>query len=276
MVVYADILVILNIAVDFLLISATSFILRFKPKLGRKILASVIGGFFSLYIFLPELNLFLNILFKLAVCILMSLSAFGFGSTKRFLKANLLLLTVTLGYGGIMTAIYSSFRPKGMAVINSVVYFNISPMLLLGFSVFFYLAFSVLLSIFSKHGAMSSECDITLRAGNKTANIKGILDTGNSLRDSFGNNEIIIADKCYAESLFGNCDINENPDLKPLYRAIPCATVSGNTLLDGFRCETAVINDGKKTVTLKSPILAISKTTIKDNYGAVVNPQIFG
>ena len=103
----------------------------------------------------------------------------------------------------------------------------------------------------------------------------GIVDTGNSVEDIIGGGDVIIADDRCVKKLFGNVDIEENSELKTRYRVLPCGTVSGNGTLEGFRCDSATVTDGENTVKLKKPILAVSKTRLKDDYRAIVNPNIF-
>ena len=44
-------------------------------------------------------------------------------------------------------------------------------------------------------------------------------------------------------------------------------------MLEGFRCDSAVvITENTKTV-LNKPILAISKTKLDDSYNAIINPK---
>ena len=63
-------------------------------------------------------------------------------------------------------------------------------------------------------------------------------------------------------------------ELKKRYRALPISTVSGTSLLDGYRCDKANVYYGKNSKTLKSPVLAIAKAEIKDGYNAIINPKI--
>ena len=60
------------------------------------------------------------------------------------------------------------------------------------------------------------------------------------------------------------------------FRMIPCNTVSGNDLLEGYRCDEASVIGSNKTVILKKPILAVSKTPLDDGYNAIINPEILG
>ena len=131
MIVYADILIILNLAVDYFLLRAAAFLQHLNPPLWRMLLSSLAGGISSLYIFLPPRGVILDILFRTAVCAAVTFICFGFGKIKRFLCSLGVFLLVTFGYGGAMTALWYLLKPSGMTVINSVVYFNISPAVLI-------------------------------------------------------------------------------------------------------------------------------------------------
>ncbi len=87
MIVYADILIILNLAVDYFLLRAAAFLQHLNPPLWRMLLSSLAGGISSLYIFLPPRGVILDILFRTAVCAAMTFICFGFGKIKRFLRS---------------------------------------------------------------------------------------------------------------------------------------------------------------------------------------------
>ena len=131
MIVYADILIILNLAVDYFLLRAAACLQHLNPPLWRMLLSSLAGGSSSLYIFLPPRGVILDILFRTAVCAAMTFICFGFGKIKRFLRTCGVFLLVTFGYGGAMTALWYLLKPSGLTVINSVVYFNISTAVLI-------------------------------------------------------------------------------------------------------------------------------------------------
>ena len=275
MIVYADILILLNFLVNYFLLLTAKKINGVSPKLYRVILSSVLGAFFSLYIFLPPLNKALDLLLKLFACFLMTLICFGYKSHKKFLKAFFTVFGSTCLYAGIMIAVWHIFEPKGMVINNSVIYFNISPLFLIGFTVGFYFLFSIGLKIFSKSSKIAERCEVTLFADKKQTNFNAIIDTGNSLEDVFGNSEIIIAEKSVFYLLFGENDINNDDKLKKRYRIIPCTTIAGTTTLDGYRCDKAYIKSERGKITLEKPIIAISNEAINDDYEAILNPKIF-
>lgn len=275
MTVYADILIILNTAIDFLLLLCSSKILRKKIKTARLISASLLGGLSSLYIFAPDYGAAVEIAFKITVCAALTLISFGYGTIKTFLRSAGILFLVTCGWGGILIALYYMFKPHGMIVENSIVYFNISPTVLIVSSVAAYLLFFLLSAIFSRNSELADTCDITVFADGESVTFSAVVDTGNSINDVLGNSEVIIADKVCAETLFGSTDTVNNEKLRTRYRVMPCSTVSGCDILDSFRCDRATVNDGEHMIEIEKPILAVSKIPIKDGCQGIVNPKIF-
>ncbi len=274
MIVYADILIVLNIIVDYFLLLLSSGILHRKIKPWRTVSGAVEGGIFSLYIFLPQFDFFTELIIRISVCFLISFTVFGFLNLKSFLKAAGVYFFVTCLYGGIMAAVWKLLKPDGMVINNSVVYFDISAIALIICTVIFYLLFTLISRIFSSNHIPASKCSIVLYYNGNSVEFDAIVDTGNSVKDVFGNSEIIISDKSVAILLFGETDINRNQELKRRFRAIPCRTLSGVNVLDGYRCDSAVISNSDKSYYLNSPILAVSRVPLGETRG-IVNPQIF-
>lgn len=272
LVVYADILIILNFLVDYFLLLAASHFLSGNIKTYRLLLSALLGGASSLYIFLPQINLFVDFLFKIFTLLIMSFVAFGFVCLKRYIKCVLIFTAVNCGYTGIMIAVWYLFKPNGMLVNNSVVYFNISPVVLVSLTVVGYVAFTLLNYVFSKTSKSAEKCIVKVTADGKTVELSAIIDTGNSIKDVFGMGEIIVVDRKSIELLFENNTFSEELDSR--YRAIPCGTVSGGGLLDGYRCDSGIIKAEHKTVKLNKPVLAVSKTNLPDDCSAIVNPDI--
>ncbi|MBQ3052289.1 MAG: sigma-E processing peptidase SpoIIGA [Clostridia bacterium] len=275
LIVYADILIILNLIVDFFLLLATSKILGVKTALPKLVFSGFLGGLFSLYIFLPQSKVAVELLVRILMSLIICFVAFGIKSLKLYLKSSALFFGITFMYAGAMTALFKIFKPEGMVINNSVVYFDISAISLIGCTVVFYFIFSAFAKIFSKSGKYAEKCEIEISADSNKITIMGVIDTGNSVRDVFGNSEIIIADKRVAQRLFGDINIENNSQIKNRYRVIPCGTVSGADMLDGFRCDWARIDYNQKEYLIDKPVLAVAKTNFTDEYSAIINPKIF-
>ncbi|MDR1630911.1 MAG: sigma-E processing peptidase SpoIIGA, partial [Oscillospiraceae bacterium] len=64
-VIYIDVLIVLNILLTYLLLLATSHMLRNEPPTGRMLAGSFLGGAYSLIILAPPFGLFLSTVIKL-------------------------------------------------------------------------------------------------------------------------------------------------------------------------------------------------------------------
>ncbi len=271
MVVYADILIILNVIVDYFLLSITAKILKNGASVFRLISASVLGGVSSLIIFLPPIYPLLQMVANLAISALIAFTAFGFCTYKKFLKNIFCFFAVSFLYAGGMLAIFSIGNFGGMVINNSVVYINISPFFLILFSAMSYIVILVLRGIFKKKSAVAERCSINIFLEKRNIEVDAIVDTGNSIEDSFGTGEVIIIDGDIFEAVFS--DLGQEK-LRSRYRVLPCTTVSGGDLLEGYRCDKAQITYNNKVIELARPIVAMSKVAFGSDYSAIINPEI--
>lgn len=269
-----DVLIFLNTLVDYFLLLAAAKITDEKTTTTRTVLAALLGGISSIYIYLPQQRAIVEFLYKTMVAFLLTFVCFKFSGIKMYFKNVAVFLGVSCAYGGVMVALWAIFRPFGMVINNSVIYFNISPITLVLFSVIGYIVFTAVFKIFKKSSPTAERCDVLVFADGKQITLKAIADTGNSLEDVFTDSDIIIADKSKVMSLFGNIDYLENNKYANRYRLLPCNTVLGYSSLEGFRCEKALLQANGRNVIINKPILAVSKVQLSEDYNAIINPKI--
>ncbi len=267
MTIYADILILVNFIVDYFLILLAAKFLHIKTKFLRIVLSAAIGGLFSLYILLPQTSFVFQTLAQILMCAILCLVAFGFKDIKSFVRNSAALFLVNFAYSGAMIAVWILFEPYGMAINNSVVYFNISPIFLIVFSVVGYFAAVIIRKLVKNNFLQNVHCNVFAVCANKSVNLSGIADTGNSLVDVFGVSEIFITDKTVVDMLLG--EQKQNP---ARFRKIPCATIAGQKLLDGYRIDYARVNFENRDYIFKNPILAVSATNLTDCQ-IIVNPE---
>ncbi len=267
MTVYADILILVNFIVDYFLLLLTAKFLQKKSRFWRILLSAMVGGFFSLYIFLPQSNFFAEIIVHILMCAALSLIAFGFENLKTFLRYVAVLFCVNFAYSGAMIAIWLIFKPRGMVINNSVVYFDISPLFLILFSIAGYFLVLLLRKTLKKSFSQSTYCEVTVFCADKSLTLSGIADTGNSLKDVFGLSQIFITEESVIDVLLG--EEAQNP---ARFRKVPCSTVAGERLLDGYRIDEARVLYNNKKYDFKNPILAVSATPLIDSK-IIVNPE---
>lgn len=269
MVVYADILMIVNFIVDYFLLGLTELLLKRRSKLWRRLTGAAVGAVSSLYIFLPQSAFVLEILIRLAISGTITLCAFGLKNLKEFLRASVCFFAVTFLYAGAMMALWLLFRPHGMVINNSVVYFDVSPLFLIAFSVIGYFVSAIIRLFLGKKGTSAKCATVTLAVDEKQVTLEAMVDSGNSLTDAFGLSEVIISDNKTANRLLGDL---QSEFCARRYRALPCGTVSSMDILDGYRLDRAEISFEGITKKIEKPILAVSKVALQD-CEAIINPK---
>ncbi|MBE6769700.1 MAG: hypothetical protein E7548_02980 [Ruminococcaceae bacterium] len=275
MVVYADVLIFLNTIVNYYIVALTAKVCKVNKKWYRYVFAAFAGALFSLYIFLPKLNFILEVIVKLVCSFAVVLVGFGFENIKKFARRSVIFYLISFLYAGLMLAFWSIFKPTGMVIHNSVVYFNISPLILIVLSAIFYVVLVIFKRIYSHKINNTACCEIEIYCEGKSARISAIIDTGHSVGDLFSDSEIIFVSENKAKRLFSVTNpLFLDEKMKKRYRAIPCKTVDGTAILDAFRCDKAIVLTENKSYECPSPIIAISKHINSFDYSAIISPEI--
>lgn len=278
MVVYVDVLIFLNIFVNFFILQLTARICRDGCKTGRLILGALVGALFSLYIFLPPSKAVIEIAFRLAVSGVIILIAFGFDSFKSFARRIGVFFAASFLYAGFMMAVWALLKPQNLAINNGVVYINISPAILILATLISYAVLSLIRFLFRKHAADGTRCEMTIGVGARTVRLKALVDTGHSLTDSLTGNPVVIVERSVAEHLFSALPTVETitagsaPDCG--FRMIPYTTVGGHGLLEAFQPDSVNVTLNGKTKTVDRVLVAVSNERLGEDYKAIISPAL--
>ena len=270
MYIYVDVLLLVNLIVNYYLLLLTSKLLSLQYRNLRLIFSATLGSFFSLYIFFQINNILIDITVKFLCSAVMVFSAFGYENIKKFLRVTVYLFGTSFIYAGAIMAFWMIFKPKTVIINNSVVYYDISPIFLIVFSVVFYLLIVLIRSLLKKNSLSATECLVSVNFNNKTQTFNGIFDTGNNVKDILTGSSVIFISKNKALDFLGA----EPRTFEKQFRLIPCATVIGSNLLEAVRCDNAEVIFGKQRIVLNKPILAISEVFLNKEYDIILNPEI--
>ncbi len=278
MAVYADVLIFVNFFINFLILELTAKICKDGCKTHRIVAASFIGSLFSMYIFLPESSMPIEIIFKLSVSAVIVLIGFGFDTIKAFLRRISVFFVSGFIYAGFMMAIWAILKPQNLAINNGIVYINISPPVLILSTVVCYLILAFIRRISKKQAFSAKRCKIDITKNQKTVHVKTMLDTGHSLTDSITNYPIIIIEGSVAKNLLGFVPSVENiaadTPYSEKFRLIPFSSVGGHGLLPAFKPDNVsiILNS-----TAKSPgpvLVAVSNEPLGEDYKAIISPEL--
>ncbi len=178
MIIYVDLLFILNIILDFILLMSVSVILTRNAKLKRIILGSLMGGVSTLLLFVKINGLFLFSL-KILLGILMVIITFGYKNIKYTFNNLFYLLTTSFSVGGVLYLfIDNNFYNYLFLIIAFIIV------------CFFYIK-----QIRSFKNNYSNYYSVDIYLKEKKISLIGYLDTGNKLYDNYKHRPIILIDK---------------------------------------------------------------------------------
>ena len=244
MAVYADVLVILNLYINYLLIRSAAALLRRDADRRRCLIAASIGAATSLTILLPSLPFYAVAAIKAAVCTAMTFAAFGRQKRGDFALSALCVTLMSFLFAGATLALWTFFAPFGMLWENGVAYFNVSLPALAVFTAAAYAAVRAV-RFFDRRRRAKKTCEVAISLAGKSALLRGFADTGNRLRDPFSGRAVVI---CRRDSLgeLIPAQVADYLDGKPhdALRLVPCRTVTGLKPLPVFRADSVTI-DGK-------------------------------
>lgn len=280
--VYVDVLILLNAVVDFLILVLASALAKEQPRVIRLILASFVGALFSLYIFLPSTPFWIEFSVRVVCSATSVLCCFGFGHIKRFLRLVAFFYAASFLYVGAMLGIWFLFYPSSMAINNGVVYVDFSPLLLLATAFGCYLILTLLRLFTHKSGAGGKQVDLTLIWNTREYTVSALVDTGHNLRDEWLGRPVIVADESVFRAFFSreelDCfrrgEMDTGSRWADRFRLIPCSTVAGKAMLPALRLDTARVSSKNLLSTVRSPLLALSETSLGGDYHAVAGTDL--
>lgn len=193
-VIYIDVLIVLNIFINYFLLLATTFFLHQKPKRWRLVISAVVGSLFSLLIFFDNIPFLLITLIKLPLAAVLVLIAFGYHSKSLYIKSVLSFFAVNFIFGGVMMAVWMFAAPSGMYYRNGTVYFNLSALTLIAGTLIAYFLIQVVSYLLDHRVKKTEMMTAVVEADGKQAVLSGFWDTGNKLSDRISGMPVVICE----------------------------------------------------------------------------------
>ena len=175
MIIYIDLVFLLNILLDFILLMSVSVILTRNTNVKRIILGSIVGGLSTLLLFI-NIN---NLIIKIILGILMVLVTFGYHNLKYTLNNLFYLYTLSFSVGGVMYLLMDNL------------YYNYL-ILVLGFIIVLVLYIKM---IKNYQTSFTNYYKVEIFIKNKKYLLTGYLDTGNKLYDTYKHRPVVIISK---------------------------------------------------------------------------------
>ena len=199
---------------------------------------------------------------QIITAFMLILITFGFKNKKIFLKNIFSLFIISYLINGALIFFYLTLKPKGMAVLNDKVYFDISPLLLIILTIVIYFILIIYRKLFSNHLTSAEIADVTINYCNKDINVRCKFDSGCNVKEPFSGSDVIIVEKKALD------DINV-PNEK--MRIIPFESLGGDGIIYGFKANDVYINNTRVN---KEIYVGICNNIFKNNILGLVPTNI--
>lgn len=225
------------------------------------ILGSILGGILSLVALLPNIIFPVNIVVDIVSASLIILASFGFCSIKTLIKRTAVYFSLSFSFCGIMLGIYTAFKPKGMAVYNDIVYFNISPILLIILTVICYYIQYIIRRL-TKGEDGCDICNIEVKINEKLFSFPAKVDTGCNLKEPFSGDYVIVVENLLIDNYIPP---NNNS------RFIPFESLGGCGIIRGFKPNDVKIDGEQKD---NSIYIGICNNVLKGDIKALIPAEL--
>lgn len=262
MTVYADVLVAVNLYVDYILLSLVRRFLGLSTTGPRMVLGALTGGALSLLGLLPLPGWTVPLTAGVSA-LLTSLAAFAPAGKKLLLRCWLSLWGASFLLAGAVLFILQ-FVPAGhMALVGGAVYLDLSLPVLFFATCGAYLIFLLAEKLLPKgSGPPLAKLEITRLGETRTVYAKA--DTGCELREPFSGLPVIV---CERKALEGLAPAEGEP-----MRLVPFGSLGGEGLLYAFLPDLVVGPGGEP---LKCYIALTDAPLSAGQYSALYNPDLF-
>lgn len=283
MVIYLDVLILINLYVTYFQILAVSVFTHRKTVWYRKLSAAGIGAVASLSIFIPQEMVLTLTLLKIFLCALIAFVAFGYTGFRAYAVSVLFLMIVSFVFSGLMLCVWLFAAPMKMLFINGTVYFSIDTMTIILSTCAAYGVVRIIRYILDKNGKTDGKYTVIIKNNGRECRLSALADSGNGMVDCFSGLPVIVCrrDMCAdvsppaIEMIENNSDISDiGTQMIKGVRIMPFSTVGKGGLICMFKAESVVIDD--ETNEEKYPVNALIGIVIggRQEYEAIFNPKI--
>lgn len=257
MVIYLDLVLLLNFAYDFLILLTVSFTLKRKVKLYRCILSSIVGAL-SIFLLFLKINSVILFLLKVFISYLMCIIAFKYISIRYTLSNIFYLYLTSIILAGFLYLLNIEFAYKqvGMIFVNKGLSINylfliiISPIILF----LYYLSNKKLKNTYNDY------YKLTIVFDNFKIECISLYDNGNNLVDPVTLKGVIIVNGNLLKKIYNI--------RSPMY--VPYKTIGESSIIKCFKPSYIILNNKK----IYNYLIGESKINFTDGVDAILNKKL--
>lgn len=240
----------------------------------RLLSGALVGAFYSLVILIPNFNYILSVLSSVIVSAIIIFISFGFYSIRSFLKKLATFYAFSFLFTGTMFLLDSLLNTPTSLVNNGVVYINISPLMLILFTVIAYVLIRVFQYLMGRNAPNNEYCKAKIEFHGNSCNIVGKVDTGLNLVEPFSNLPVIVVDPISLKPIIELDEKNLNEVDKFKFRVIPFHALGKDGVLKAFKPDKITIYKSGEGYDRDGYVAICDSGELNGEFNALMNPLI--
>lgn len=276
MVIYVDVLIIINFVISYFLFLASSVVSGYTYKRKNIIAASAVGAFFCLYIFVQTEKVFIDLSIKMLSLTICSVIAFGYKDRKKLVVQTVYYLLLNALLTGAIVAL--SLKSPAVYHNNMFFYMDINPVMLVVFSGLIYILLLMAELLKEKFSPRQKYTMDIFFADFKLVNISSFYDSGFNVRDIISNKDVIIISAEKVKDLLPdkltkditNFIDGKYDDVSYVFVPVMFTTLSGNGMLPALKGQYIMVENKR----IDNILIAFTKDTLTENIDAIFGAGI--
>ena len=294
MTIYIDVVFIENLIMNYIILFATSIIIKIKVKHIRLILASILGAIYSIIAYMSILEMYSSVILKIILSVIIVYIAYNPQNVKNMWKYLVIFYMTSFVFGGAAFALIYIVKPQDILMKNGL-FLGTYPLktIILGTIVAFVVIVASFKLVKSKISKKDMFCTIKININKVEIETKAMIDTGNLLKEPISNTPVIVVEHtllydCMPKEILNNLENilggdfeNISEEVKNKYisklKVIPFSSLGKqNGMLIGIKTEEVTVINDENENKINNVIIGIynKSLTKRGEYRALIGIEL--
>ena len=294
MTIYIDVVFIENLIMNYIILFATSIIIKVKVKHIRLILASSLGAIYSIIAYMSILEMYSSVILKIILSVIIVYIAYNPQNVKNMWKYLVIFYMTSFVFGGAAFALIYIVKPQDILMKNGL-FLGTYPLktIILGTIVAFVVIVTSFKLVKSKISKKDMFCTIKININKVEIETKAMIDTGNLLKEPISNTPVIVVEHtllydCMPKEILNNLENilggdleNISEEVKNKYisklKVIPFSSLGKqNGMLIGIKPEEVTVINDENENKINNVIIGIynKSLTKRGEYRALIGIEL--
>ncbi len=294
MTIYIDVVFIENLIMNYIILFATSIIIKIKVKHIRLILASILGAIYSIIAYMSILEMYSSVILKIILSVIIVYIAYNPQNVKNMWKYLVIFYMTSFVFGGAAFALIYIVKPQDILMKNGL-FLGTYPLktIILGTIVAFVVIVTSFKLVKSKISKKDMFCTIKININKVEIETKAMIDTGNLLKEPISNTPVIVVEHtllydCMPKEILNNLENilggdfeNISEEVKNKYisklKVIPFSSLGKqNGMLIGIKPEEVTVINDENENKINNVIIGIynKSLTKRGEYRALIGIEL--